>query len=135
MSTKLPLFHQLFENLSRKECIAAFDPTFISKSGRRTYGLAKYWSGTAQQVKKGLEAGCLAVVDVKDATAYSMEVVQTPVAQEAESLMNHYIRLITQRLADIMKYTTILAVDGYFMKEGFIKAVTASGLKVITKAR
>ena len=50
MSTKLPfmaLFHQLFNNLNRKECIAAFDPTFISKSGKRTYGLSKYWSGTA----------------------------------------------------------------------------------------
>ena len=138
MSKKLPflaMFHQLLEGLCKKECIAAFDPTFISKSGKRTYGLAKYWSGTAQQVKKGLEAGCLAVVDVKDATAYSMEVVQTPVAGETESLMKHYTRLITQRVNDIVKYTTILTVDGYFMKEGFIKAVTASGLKVITKAR
>lgn len=34
-----------------------------------------------------------------------------------------------------MKYTNILAVDGYFMKEEFIKAVTATGLKVITIAR
>lgn len=138
MSKKLPflaLFHQIFEHLSKKECIAAFDPTFITKSGKKTYGLAKYWSGTAQQVKKGLEAGCLALVDVKDATAYNMEVVQTPVTGQAESLMNHYTRLITQRLADIVKYTTILAVDGYFMKEGFIKAITGSGLKVITKAR
>ena len=138
MSTRLPfvaIFHQFFEHLGKKECIAAFDPTFISKSGKHTYGLAKYWSGTAQQAKKGLEAGCLAVVDVKDATAYSMEVVQTPVTREAETLMSHYTRLITQRLADIMKYTTILAVDGYFMKEGFIKAVTGAGLKVITKAR
>lgn len=86
-------------------------------------------------VKKGLEAGCLAVVDVKDATAYSMEVVQTPVAQQEESLMKHYARLITQRFADIMKYTAVLAVDGYFFKEGFIKSVTGAGLKVITKAR
>lgn len=137
MSKKLPflaLFHQLFEGLSKKECIAAFDPTFISKSGKHTYGLAKYWSGTAQQAKKGLEAGCPAVVDVKDATAYSMEVVQTPVAGEAETLMKHYTRLITQRLTDIVKYTTILTVDGYFMKEGFLTAVTGAGLKVITKA-
>lgn len=49
--------------------------------------------------------------------------------------MKHYTRLITQRLADIVKYTTVLAVDGYFFKEGFIKAVTTAGLKVVTKAR
>lgn len=57
MRTKLPflaLFHQLFEGLRKKECIVAFDLTFIFNSGKRTYGLAKFWSGTAQQVKKGL---------------------------------------------------------------------------------
>ena len=138
MSTKLPflaMFHQFFEALSKRECIAAFDPTFISKSGKKTYGLAKYWSGTAQQVKKGLEAGCLAVVDVRDASAYSMEVVQTPVSGQQESLMKYYCSLITQRTADILKYTSILTVDSYFMKESFITAVTGAGLSIITKAR
>lgn len=138
-SKQLPfmaLFHRIFEGLCKKECIAAFDPSFISKSGKKTYGLAKYWSGTVQQVKNGLEAGCLALVDVKDATAYSMEVVQTPVRVSAEeSLMKHYGSLITQRAADILKYSTTLTADGYFMKDGFITEVTGAGLTVITKAR
>lgn len=135
---KLPfaaLFHELFAGLQKKECIAAFDPTFLSKSGKKTYGLAKYWSGTAQQVKKGLEAGCLAMVDAEDATAYSLEVVQTPVPGKTESLLTHYAELITQRAADILRYTAVLTVDGYFFKEGFITTVTGAGLTVITKAR
>jgi hypothetical protein len=141
-STPLPfvaLFHQLFAGLYKKECLAVFDPCYISKSGKQTYGLAKYWSGTSQRVEKGLEAGCLALVDVADATAYSLEVVQTPAAaatsSSKESLMKHYSSIITQRAADIVQYTCILAVDGYFMKESFIGEVTKVGLSVITKAR
>ena len=30
-----------------KEIIAVFDPSYIKKSGKKTYGLAKFWSGTA----------------------------------------------------------------------------------------
>lgn len=138
MRNKLPfmaLFHQLFEGLLKKECMAVFDPCFISKSGKKTYGLAHYWSGTAQRALKGLEAGCLAMVDVKDRTAYSMEVVQTPVREGGESLVTHYAGMITQRASDILKYTTLLTVDGYFMKQGFITAVAKAGLTIITKAR
>jgi hypothetical protein len=75
------------------------------------------------------------VVDVHDATAYSLEVVQTPVSSSAESLLKHYASLIIQRAPDILKYSNILAVDGYFMKEGFIREVHAAGLTLITKAR
>jgi hypothetical protein len=62
----VPLFHQLFDGLSRKKCIAAFDASFIYKSGKKSYGLSRFWNGTAQRAEKGLEAGCLAIVDVKD---------------------------------------------------------------------
>lgn len=144
-SQKLPfmeLFHCFFEGIQQKECIAVFDPSYISKSGKKTYGLGKFWSGTAQQVKKGLEAGCLSIVDTEAATAYSMEVVQTPAPvsgdaaeKEKESLVKHYGKVLTERVEDIKRYTDIVAVDGYFMKQGFINELTAKGLKVITKAR
>lgn len=55
-SNKLPflaLFHQLFANLRKKECIAVFDPAYISKSGQQTYGLSKYWSGNGTAGKEG----------------------------------------------------------------------------------
>ena len=64
-----------------------------------------------------------------------MEVLQTPVGEEEESLMKHNTRLLTQTLADRVKYTSILTVDGYFFKEAFITTLAGVGLKVITKAR
>ena len=48
-----------------EERIIAFDPSYIYKSGKKTPGLGRYWSGTAQQALKGLEIGELACVDVK----------------------------------------------------------------------
>ena len=62
----------------KKECIAAFDPSYINKSGKKTYGKDWFWSGKDQQTKPGLEIRCLALVDVADDAAYSIEAVQTP---------------------------------------------------------
>ena len=64
-------------SLKDKECIAAFDPSHINKSGKKTYGKDRFWSGKDQRAKPGLEIGCLAMVDVEDATAYIVEAVQT----------------------------------------------------------
>ncbi len=61
-----------------KDLIAAFDPSFIPKSGKQTPGLGRWWSGKDQCTLKGLEISCLSIVDVKAGTAMSLEAVQTP---------------------------------------------------------
>ncbi|MFV0391922.1 MAG: transposase, partial [Paludibacteraceae bacterium] len=38
-----------------KECIVAFDPSYIPKSGKQTFGIGRYWSGCAKQAKWGLD--------------------------------------------------------------------------------
>lgn len=138
-SRKLPmvdLFHQLFHFLEKKPCIAVFDPTFIAKSGTHTSGLGRFWDGTGNRVNTGLEAACLAIVDTEARTAYSMEVVQSPASDgQPGTLMAAYCNVITSRAADILRYTTVVAVDGYFMKKSFIDTVCAAGLQLITKAR
>src|SRR5215210_3535475 len=96
------LFQALFAGLKKKACVAAFDPTYLSKSGEKTYGVGLFWSGSDSRVKKGLEAGCLAIIDAEDRTAYSLEVVQTPA--DTEKLMEHYAGIITQRKQDIIRY-------------------------------
>lgn len=47
------------------EKVWAFDPSYISKSGKKTYGIGYFWSGCSQKVKRGLEIAGLAVIDVK----------------------------------------------------------------------
>lgn len=127
-------FESALGKLKGKECVAAFDPSYIKKSGKKTYGKGKFWSGKDQRVKDGLEIGCLALVDVLDGTAYSMEAVQTPANMQGK-LMDHYISIIKNRIGSILSYTRYLAVDGFFMKNSFIDPLVKTGLHIITKMR
>lgn len=60
----------LIELYASSERIICFDASFISKSGKHTYGLGHFWSGCAQSVKKGLEIGSLAIGDAVNNTAF-----------------------------------------------------------------
>src|SRR3954454_10695161 len=136
------LFDALFHPLRQKECILAFDPTFVSKSGKHTPGVYKFWNGSHQRAEKGLEAGVLSLVDVGDHMAYHIEATQTqPVAVDAaatdeqKGIMDQYATMITTHTAMLQQYSTVVVADGYFMKQGFIEALTTEGFQVVTKGR
>src|SRR4051812_17262957 len=126
------LFDALYRPLRQKECILAFDPTFVSKSGRHTPGVYKFWNGSDQRAEKGLEAGVLSLVDVGDHLAYHIEATQTqPVTvdaaatEEQKGIMGQYAQMIASHTAMLQSYSTVVVVvDGYFMKQGFIDALT-----------
>lgn len=128
------LFRSAFSSLHPKECVAAFDPGYIPKSGRKTYGKGRFWSSKDGRAKAGLEIGCLAMIDVQDRAAYSIEAVQTP-AKGEESCMVHYVGIIDRHKDLLLSFTRYLAVDGYFMKKTFIDPVLSMGLNVITRMR
>ena len=119
--------------------IAVFDPSYIRKSGKQTYGLGMFCSGVSQRALKGLEIGCLAFVDVSAGTALHGEAVQTPspkaLKQKGKTPVNHYAAVIQKHISDIRSVTRYLAVDGYFMKKEFINPLLKQGLHIITKAR
>jgi Transposase DDE domain len=136
----VPFNTHLIEQQCGKELIAAFDPTFIAKSGKQTPGLGKWWSGTQQRALKGLEVGCLSIIDVQAATAMSLEAVQTPATAalqaQGNNLITHYVSIIEKRM-DVLKATGVkyLVADGYFMKQAFMEPLVKKGLHVITKMR
>jgi hypothetical protein len=131
-------FH-LVEQHCGKEIIAVFDPSYIKKSGKQTYGLGMFWSGVSQRALKGMEIGCLAFADAAAGTALHGEAVQTPspksLKEKGETLVNHYAAVIEKRISEIRSVTRYLAVDGYFMKKEFIRPLFKQGLHIITKAR
>ena len=43
----------------------AIDPSFISKAGRLTYGIGRFWSGVAQRVKRGLEIMAIGAISLE----------------------------------------------------------------------
>ncbi len=122
-----------------KELIAAFDPSYIPKSGKQTPGLGRWWSGKDQCTLKGLEISCLSIVDVTAGTAMSLEAVQTPCKQALEAkkqnLVSHYVSIIKKRMPALKPMVKYLVADGYFMKHDFIAPLLKEGIHVITKMR
>lgn len=131
--------YELVQQSYSGEIAASFDPTYIKKSGKYTYGVGMFWSGVRQKALRGLEIGCLAFVDVKNNTALSGIAVQTPSPKDlkasGKTLVHHYVGIIEKHLKDIKAITRYLAVDGYFMKKDFIQPLVKQGLHIITKAR
>jgi hypothetical protein len=122
-----------------KELIAAFDPSYIPKSGKQTPGLGKWWSGKEQCTRKGLEISCLSIIDVAAGTALSLEAVQTPckevLQQENRNQVSHYVSIIKRQMPTLKTMVKYLTADGYFMKHDFIAPLLKEGLHIITKMR
>ena len=59
------------------ERIIAYDPSFITKSGKKTYGLDYFWNGCHGRSEKGLEIATLAIVDIKKNTGLALSTRQT----------------------------------------------------------
>jgi len=125
--------------------IAAFDPSFIKKSGKRTYGKDYFWNGSASKAEKGLEIGLLSVVDVDDNRAYSISAQQTPPIAATRtnkdtpvtenSRVDAYIEHISQNKKHLPSEIHYLAVDGFFGKEKFVTGMKNLDLDIVGKLR
>jgi len=89
---------------------------------------------------KGLEIGGLAIIDIDNNTAMSLEAIQTPSSKELKkqglTLVDHYAGIIVGRKEILRSISNYLAVDGYFAKQGFVETITCqTGLHIISKMR
>ena len=94
----------LIQQSCSHELILAFDPSYLPKSGKKTAHVGRFWSGKDQAVKPGIEIGSIAVVDILNGTAFSLESVQTPKISKnepGENLVDHYVKVIIDRIPDI----------------------------------
>lgn len=106
--------------------VLAFDPSFISKSGKHTPYKGYFWSGCAQQSKPGLEISNLSAIDITRNTAYHLDAIQTPDKQTLQdhdvSLMQHYIQTMIQGYKKCSALSNIMTADGYFSKKELVDA-------------
>jgi len=137
---------------SEHEKIGAMDCSYIAKSGRKTYGLGFFYDSRQDQPAKGLELSNLAVIDVTDNTGYTLSSWQTPPQEEIEQLVaarstagkqdneqisrvDFYAEHLRRDAAHLPHEVAYLAVDGYYPKLKFVKAVRALDLHVVSKLR
>ena len=57
--------------------IAVMDCSFINKSGKKTFGIDRFYNGSHSRVERGLEVSLVAVVDVKTEVGYGPLAEQT----------------------------------------------------------
>ena len=121
------------------EHVLAFDPSFVSKSGKHTYGLDMFWNGAGSRAEKGLEIATLAWVDVTHNSAYTLSVEQTPPTPQSaheetriDTYLAHIHRVVTTHRLATLRY---LVVDGYFGKKKFVDGICALEMHVVGKFR
>ena len=113
----------------------AFDPSYISKSGKSTYGVGYYWSGLASSTKWGLEIGGIGAIDIDNHTAFHLEAVQTPNDLKPKTLLDFYSQSIIERKQSLQEISTYVVADAYFSKEPFTSALTANGFELVSRLR
>jgi hypothetical protein len=115
-----------FAFLSKSEtAIGAIDCSYISKSGKSTFGLDKFWSGVAKRTKPGLEISLVCIINVTTGKAWSLDVRQTPQGLSSKegtgqdyTRIDFYLEQLMDcfvQLPQILYYTA----DGYYTKKKF----------------
>lgn len=122
--------------------IAAVDASFISKSGKKTFGLGKFWSGCASSAKKGLEISALALIEVATGTAWALDVSQTPAGlscgegeEQSYTRIDYYIEQVLDCLPKYLDQVLYIVADGYYAKQKMFSAVVMMNKHLITKLR
>ena len=112
----------------------AFDPSYISKSGKKTPGVGWYWSGCAKQAKWGLEIGGLAAIDIDNHTAFHLEAVQT-LNTDDQSLSDWYAGVISDRKETLSIISKYLVADAWFSKKPFTDQIVSLEMHLISRLR
>jgi len=116
------------------ECIVAFDPSYISKSGKKTYGPGSYWSGCAGRAKRGLEICGFAAVDIPLNTAFHLNAIQTPMSKDF-NLLHYYCQIIRENYLYFRELTNYLVADSFFAKSEVVETISALGMHFISRLR
>ena len=112
----------------------AFDPSYVSKSGKKTPGVGWYWSGCANQAKWGLEIGGLAAIDIDNHTAFHLEAVQT-INTDEQTLADWYAGVISDRKDTLTTISKYLVADAWFSKKPFTDQIVSLEMNLISRLR
>lgn len=113
----------------------AFDPSYISKSGKKTPGVGYFWSGCAGATKWGLELCGVAALDLLRKTAFHLTSFQTVELKDNETLISFYVRKLLEQKAQLLALSKYWVADAYFSKITFINPMTMAGFHVVSRLR
>lgn len=139
------LFEKRFDFLSfnisllkmhmKERTAIAFDPSFISKSGKKTPGVGYFWSGCAGKAKWGLEFCGLAALDLSRQTGFHLFGFQTIDLKSNETLIGFYLRKLLEHKAQLLSISNYIVADAYFSKVTFVNPLLLEGFQVVSRLR
>lgn len=119
--------------------IGVIDCSFISKSGKKTFGLDKFWSGVASKARQGLEISVLGCINVMTGKVTFLDATQTPSGLSKKE-GNKYSRtdFYLEQILDALKFLPTIVyyvADGFYAKCKIINGLTNNQKHLITKFR
>ncbi len=139
MQFNLFLMRQRFGESARKAI--AIDASYISKSGKKTPYIGKFWSGCASAMKRGLEILGIGIVDIDSRDCMTLRAEQTPdkayLEKQGEdySLVDWYLDVLRKYKDKLLGITRYVVADAWFSKAKFVGEACLMGFHVISRLR
>lgn len=127
----------------RSTLIGAIDCTFISKTGKNTYGLDRFWSSCHNSNRRGLEVSVLALIRTESRETFPLDAAQTPPgltkAEESDySRIDFYLEQVTdclRRTPERLERVQYFVADGNYAKVKVLTCMSTCGRDLITRLR
>ena len=119
----------------------AIDASFISKAGKKTPYIGKFWSGCDSSVKRGLEILGIGIVDMDRHDCMMLRAEQTPDSDTLKSkgdgynLADWYLDVLNKFKDKLLAITCYVVADAWFSKSTFINKLLAMGFHLISRLR
>ncbi len=122
-----------------KKLVVAIDASFITKSGKHTPELGKYWESKQEKAVKGLEVSCCALIDPEGSCAIPLQALQTPATLEDGTRLDHYAVQVESILetipATLHEQISYVVGDAYYSKKDFVDRVIKAKKHYVGKLR
>lgn len=132
------LFQQVFFDtfLAGKKLIAVVDCSFVTKAGKATFGLDKFFSSCVKKAVKGLELSLVALVDTESREAFSLHVRQTKAGlSQEENRVDYYLQQLESVKDYLQGKVEYFVGDGFYAKNKVVDKVLELGFHFISKLR
>ena len=117
----------------------AIDPSYISKAGKKTPHIGRFWSGCAQSVKHGLEIMGIGLIDIDAKDCMMLRAHQSLSNKELslrnKTMVDFYISVIKRYRKELLKLSTLIVADAYFSTSTFVNGIKKEGFSLISRFR
>ena len=123
----------------------AVDQSHITKSGKCTWGVGRFWSGCDQSVMPGLEITGIGVVNATRRECMALRAVQTPGKDwfkehprddgKEMDLHDWYIKVVKDYAEQLKAISNILVADALYSTEKIVTAMDLLGFAMVSRLR